>query len=367
MKILVGIARIFVGILFIFSGFIKLNDPIGFSYKLEEYFGAGVLNLEFLIPYALMIAVFIVIFEFMLGVTLLLGYAPIFTRWSLLLMILFFTFLTFYSAYFNKVTDCGCFGDAIPLTPWESFWKDIILLVLIVLIFFNRKYLTPWFVPAKTQKWIVFVVMIACLWFAYHVLMHLPLIDFRPYKEGANIEAGMSTPEGAKKAIIEYKWKFMVDGKEKIVTTNGSYPDVNGELIEVNTNMMDPGYEPPIHDFSIMKDDEDYTSEFLATDKLLIITSYDLAKSDPEGWPAIEEAAKNAEENGYTVIGLSASGAEAIQSLKAKYNLDFDFYSADVTAIKTIVRANPGLVKLHEGTVLQKLHWNDTEKLKVGE
>jgi uncharacterized membrane protein YphA (DoxX/SURF4 family) len=130
MKILVGIIRIFVGILFIISGFIKLNDPLGFSYKLQEYFSAQVLNLEFLIPFALVIAIVLVIFELVLGIMLIIGYLPRFTLWSLLIMIVFFTFLTFYSAYFNKVTDCGCFGDALPLTPWQSFYKDVVLLVL---------------------------------------------------------------------------------------------------------------------------------------------------------------------------------------------------------------------------------------------
>ena len=135
MKILVGISRIVVGILFIFSGLIKLNDPIGFSFKLQDYFAPGVLDLEFLIPYSLLLAIFIVIFEVLLGVMLLVGYLRKFTVWSLLLMIVFFTFLTFYSAYFNKVTDCGCFGDAIKLTPWESFTKDVILLVFILILF----------------------------------------------------------------------------------------------------------------------------------------------------------------------------------------------------------------------------------------
>src|SRR5690606_6578086 len=115
----------------IISGLIKLNDPVGFSFKLEEYFSTGVLDLPFLIPYALAIALFLVIFEVMLGIMLLMGYQARFTVWNLLLMIIFFTFLTFYSAYFNKVTDCGCFGDAIKLTPWESFTKDVVLLLLI--------------------------------------------------------------------------------------------------------------------------------------------------------------------------------------------------------------------------------------------
>ncbi|MEO9076189.1 MAG: MauE/DoxX family redox-associated membrane protein, partial [Gelidibacter sp.] len=120
MKFIVAISRIFVGILFIISGFVKLNDPLGFSYKLQEYFGTDVLNLPFLEPYALGIAVMVVVFEVVLGIFLLIGYKPKFTVWSLLLMIIFFTFLTFYSAYFDKVKDCGCFGDAMPLTPWQS-------------------------------------------------------------------------------------------------------------------------------------------------------------------------------------------------------------------------------------------------------
>ncbi|HET8809813.1 MAG TPA: BT_3928 family protein [Flavobacteriaceae bacterium] len=365
MKTIVAIARAIVGIIFIFSGFIKLNDPVGFSYKLQEYFGPQVLGLEFLIPYALMIAVFIVIFELMVGVTLLLGYAPKFTRWSLLLMILFFTFLTFYSAYFNKVTDCGCFGDAIPLTPWQSFWKDIVLLVLILIIFFNKKYLTPLFQPAKSHKWIVFAVLIACLAFAYYVLMHLPMMDFRAYKVGANIEEGMSVPENAPEAVYEYAWKFLVDGKEKIVTTTGAYPDVEGKFIEVNTQLIQEGYVPPVHDFAIIKDGEDLTQQFLNEEKLIVVTAYNLSKSVKEGWPAIKKAAEKAQEKGYTVIALSASAGEEVAQMKATHDLNFEFYLTDATTIKTIVRSNPGLVKLSNGTILQKLHWNDAEKLKL--
>ena len=186
MKILVGISRIFVGILFIISGLIKLNDPVGFGFKLQDYFAPEVLNLEFLVPYALAIAIFVVIYEVMLGVMIILGYAKRFTLWSLLLMIVFFTFLTFYSAYFNKVTDCGCFGDALKLTPWESFWKDVVLLVLILILFFGKRYIQPFF-TRSIRSIVVFISLILCLWLGYHVLMHLPIVDFRPYKIGANI------------------------------------------------------------------------------------------------------------------------------------------------------------------------------------
>lgn len=320
MKILIGVARIFVGILFMISGFVKMNDPIGFSFKLTEYFGADVLNLEFLIPYALLIAVLLVIFEFMLGVMLILGYVKNFTRWCLLLMIVFFTFLTFYSAYFDKVTDCGCFGDALPLTPWQSFGKDVVLLVLILILFFNRKYLRPLVNPAS-HKWIVFVLFIGSLGFSYYVLMHLPLIDFRPYNVGANIEENM-----------------MSDKDNPI---------------------------PPIHDFGFYGKEGDATDEILNENHVLVIVAYDLSKAEKRGWSAIEKAISRAREHEYKVIGLSASGPDAIKELKKVYGVSIDFYACDETAIKTMIRSNPGLMTLHHGTITQKLHWNDADELQL--
>lgn len=363
MNILVGIARWVVGILFIFSGFIKLNDPIGFSFKLEEYFSPSVLDLEFLAPFALVIALLLVVFELVLGIMLLIGYLPRFTTWALLLMIIFFTFLTFYSAYFNKVTDCGCFGDAIPLTPWQSFYKDVILFVLILLLFFNRDYITPYF--AKTShRWIIFLSFMLSFVFAYYVLMHLPVFDFRAYKEGTNIEQAMTIPPGAPEAVYDYNWKFRVDGEEKIFTTSGAYPTVEGEFLEVETQLVQKGYEPPIHDFSIEKNGENYLSEILSEDKLLLVVAYSLGRSEAEGMRKLNAVIQRARSNGYRVVGLSASGEELKKQMNKKYNLDLEWYFSDETALKTIIRSNPGLVKLHDGTIMQKLHWNDAQKLK---
>lgn len=364
MKILVTFSRIFVAALFLFSGFIKLNDPLGFSYKLQEYFGEGVLNLEFLIPFALLIAVFLVIFEIILGITLILGYLPKFTVWSLLLMIVFFTFLTFYSAYFNKVTDCGCFGDALPLTPWESFTKDVILLVLVLVLFFGRQYINP-IGKEAIHKYVVFGGFTACLAFAYHVLMHLPAFDFRAYKIGTNIQQGMEIPEGAPKAEFAYHWKFNVNGEEQIVTTSGDYPQVSGKFIGVETETINEGYEPPIHDFAIEKDGGDYTSEFLQKENLILIIMYNLSKSEAEGLNAIKTLTDNAMANGYEVIGLTASGAKDISEIKSRYDLKFEFYATDETALKTILRSNPGIVQLKKGTIVDKLHWNDADKLSL--
>lgn len=364
MKLLVGISRIIVGVLFIISGLIKLNDPVGFSFKLKDYFAPEVLDLGFLVPYALLIAIFLVIFEVLVGVALLLGYMKKGTLWALLLMIVFFTFLTFYSAYFNKVTDCGCFGDAIKLTPWESFSKDIVLLVLILVLFFGSKYIQPFFTKG-TRSIIIFASFVACLGITYYVLQHLPIIDFRPYKIGANIKDGMNVPEGAPGPIYEYKWKFNINGEEKVITTNGDYPKVDGELISTETEMIQAGYEPPIHDFTMERDGEDYTAQFLDEENLVIIIAYSLGNTEKDGYIPIKEITDKALKNGYNVIGLSASSQEMTDALTEEYKLNFKFYFCDETTLKTIVRSNPGILELDNGTIKQKLHWNDANKIQL--
>ena len=363
MKYITAISRILVGVLFIISGLIKLNDPIGFSIKLSEYFSEAVLNLTFLEPFVLWLALFVVIYEILLGIFLLIGYKTKLTLWGLLLMILFFTFLTFYTAYFNKVTDCGCFGDAIKLTPWGTFRKDVALLILILILFAGAKYIKPIFSKFGSAV-ISLLSFIACLWFGYHVIMHLPTVDFRPYKVGANLTDNMSIPEDAPKPVIEYYWKFSVDGKEEIITTNGSYPEVEGEYIGVETKVIKEGYEPPIHDFSIEREGEDFTEQMLQEENLIMIVAYDLELAEDEGVAKLKTMSDKAIKNGYTVIGMTASGEDSQQYLKDTYKLNFDFYFCDETALKTIVRSNPGILKLSKGTVIQKVHWNDIEDIK---
>jgi len=364
MKYLVQISRIFVGVLFIISGFIKLNDPLGFSYKLQEYFGADVLNIEFLIPYALLISVFVVVFEVVLGVFLLIGYQPKFTVYSLLAMIVFFTFLTFYSAYFDKVKDCGCFGDALKLTPWESFTKDVILLVLILILVYGIKHIKPLFSKLPNTV-IALLSFIASLWFGYHVLMHLPSIDFRAYAIGKNIQEQMVVPDDAPKPILEYTWTFKVNGEEQEFVTNGSYPSVDGEYVGVETKTIDEGYIPPIQDFSIESEEENLTDYFLDIDHLLIVAMYNITTSEADGVAKLKAFTDDAIKKGYKVIGLTSSGNEAKQKVKQDYGLDFDFYLCDEKVIKTIVRANPGVVLIEKGTVVNKAHWNDIEDIEL--
>ena len=364
MKVLVGVSRIFVGVLFIISGLIKLNDPVGFSFKLGDYFAPEVLNLPFLEPYALVIAVLVVILEVLLGVMLIVGYAKKFTLWSLLLMIVFFTFLTFYSAYFNKVTDCGCFGDALKLTPWESFSKDVVLLVLILVLYKGSRYIQPFF-SKGVRSITVFISLILCLWLGLHVLEHLPVIDFRAYKVGTNITKGMQTPADAPRAVYQYNWSFDVDGQQKTVINRGEDPKIDGTLLGVETSVLQKGYEPPIHDFSIERDGTDYTTQMLEEEHLLVVIAYNLNVAQNDGFIAIKEATDTALEKGYTVIGISASSTPETEKLAAKYDLDFKFYFCDMTALKTIIRSNPSIMRLEKGTILQKLHFNDVDQLKL--
>ena len=366
-NIITQFSRVFVGLLFIISGLIKLNDPVGFSYKLEEYFGETVLNMPALIPYALAIALFVVIFETVLGVMLLLGFQRRFTIWSLLLMIVFFTFLTFYSAYFNKVTDCGCFGDALKLTPWESFTKDIVLLIFIVILAINRDLIRPIFAK-NVRNILVYLSIAACIFMGYWVLNHLPITDFRAYKVGNNIQQGMEIPEGAPKSVTEMIFIYKVNGKDTEFTQDDvmsmKVPE-GAEFVDRKDKIITQGYVPPIHDFSMELNGSDYKDELLEEPKLLVFVAYDLSKSDPEGMAKLEGIKSDAVGKGYKVIAMTAALEEEIAKTKEKFGFTFDFYFCDATTLKTIERANPSIVTVENGTITQKLHWKDAGELQL--
>ncbi|MFY8187931.1 MAG: BT_3928 family protein [Flavobacterium sp.] len=365
MKILTHIVRFLVGTLFIISGLIKLNDPIGFSFKLEEYFEANVLDIPFLVPFALPLALFVVIVEVILGVALLLGAFRKLTLWSLLSMIVFFTFLTFYSAYFNKVTDCGCFGDALKLTPWESFAKDVVLLVLILWLMFKKEFIKPFF----TQKGNVLITLVAtvwCIYFGYYVLNHLPLKDFRAYKIGTNIQKGMEIPAGAEKSEYEMVFIYKINGVDTEIpyddVMNGKIP-ADAEFVDRKDKLIKQGYVPPIHDFTLELNGEDYTEDILNMPKVLIFVSYDLSKASADGLAKLEDLHQKARAKNYFVMGVTASGEEGIAVAKQQHQLTFDYYFCDATTLKTIERANPSIVVLEKGTITQKKHYNDLEDI----
>lgn len=320
LKLITQISRILVGALFVFSGFVKLVDPIGSQYKFQEYFSEDVLNMEFLIPYTLPFAILLIIAEILLGVMVLIGYKPKFTVFSLFILTLVFLFLTWYSAYYNKVTDCGCFGDAIKLSTWETFYKNVILIALIIILLIKIEFVKPIF-KGKIPKVITFLSLATFLFITQHVLTHLPLIDFRAYAIGKNISKGM-----------EYK---------------------------------DDGEIPPVHDFMLEDEQSDLAPELLKKEKVLLVIIYNLEKVDVNGFPAIKEVTTKAIAKGYTVYGVSASFTDDLVLAKEKYNLPFNFLFCDETTLKTMIRANPGVVLLDKGTVVEKKNWIDLEELEL--
>ena len=365
MKFLTHIARILVAITFIFSGFVKLVDPLGSAYKFQEYFGADVLNLEFLIPYALPFSIFLILVEIMLGITLLVGYKPKVTVWSLLIIILVFLFLTWYSAYFDKVTDCGCFGDAITLTPWETFYKNIILVGLILFLLFQTTHIKP-VLSENLVKWVSFVSFFIFLFITYYVLQHLPIIDFRPYAIGKNIPAGMEFPEGAQQPIYEDTWIYNVNGEDKEFTTAEKPWDIEGAtFVDRKTKLIEKGYEPPIHDFTMEREDIDFTDLLMENEKLMLVVMYDISKTNKKVLPDVKELTTQAMQNGYDVYAFSASKESDFANIKAEFDLDFDLLFCDETTLKTIIRANPGIVTLNKGTVTGKWNATDADKVKL--
>lgn len=320
MKILVQIVRIIVGVLFVFSGFVKLVDPIGSQYKFEEYFSESVLHIPFLMPYALQFSIFLIIAEIVLGVALLVGWKTKFTVRSLLFMVLFFLFLTGYSAYYDKVTDCGCFGDAIKLKPWETFYKDVVLTILIFFLSYKTRLIKPLksnFFPGKVVFWSFAI----SGFITYYVLAHLPIIDFRPYAIGKNIPEGMIYPE-------------------------------DGSL-------------PKVHDFMLEDSQNDLAPEILKMEKVLLVISYNSDKADFEAFSEIKKLSDEAIKKGYKVYGVSASFSDILQLTVKKFELPFEFLFCDETTLKTMIRANPGIIILNNGTVVDKKNWNDIDDLKL--
>ena len=358
-------SRLFVGVLFIISGLIKLNDPLGFSYKLDEYFSEPVFNMPFFVPFSLAIALFLVIFEVVLGVMLLIGYKTKLTVWLLLLLIVMFSFLTFYSAYFDVVKDCGCFGDALHLTPWQSFAKDIILLFFILILFLNKNLIKPLF-SNKIQNLLLLVSLVLCSFMGYWVINHLPLKDFRPYKVGTNIRTDMTIPDSAPKSVVEMVFIYNVNGVEKEFSEKDlmSIPE-GATFVDRKDKIIVQGYVPPIHDFQLELNGDDQTDMILSKEKALLVIAYDLEKANPEAMQNLEKLTKKATAKGYYVAVVTGSSSDLIAASKKKYNTTLDFLFCDATALKTIERANPSFVILNYGTVKQKVHYNDIENLNL--
>ena len=263
-------------------------------------------------------------------------------------MILFFTFLTFYSAYFNKVTDCGCFGDAIKLTPWESFIKDIILLVLIGVLFYFRKDLSKQ--GPSWANWTARISLVLSLILAITAIRNLPFIDFRAYKEGVNIQEAMLPS-----APLQYSYVMEKDGD---LYTFDQYPMEEGyEFVEMK--LINEEALPKISDFAVWNSEGDYTEGILSGKKAVIL-AFNLAKVNPDHLTAFDALVSQLEGSNITPILVAASSEDEIQALIAERKWNLVGYQGDATVIKTIMRSNPGIMLLEDGVVVKKYHHRNT-------
>lgn len=363
---LIWFCRIVVGLLFIFSGLIKINDPLGFSYKLEEYF--EVFHLTFISGLAVWIAILLCSLEIVLGFALLIGVRAKQVAWGLLLLIIFFAFLTFYSAAFKVVQTCGCFGDAIPLTPWQSFSKDLVLLLLILVLFKNRGTIKPLFKPKTGDQLLIGSVVIA-LAMGLYTYNFLPVIDFLPYKVGANILDEMKTPAGAQpdQYEVDYKLKNKKTGETKEMTdkeylSTNIWKDTNWEIVGTpESKLVKKGFTPKIIDLNIQDaGGTNYNQELLDNPFYnLIIVAWDLPHTDGQAINRINALALNLvkDYNIRTILLTSASHKDAEAFSKA-HHLVSEMYYADGVPLKSMVRANPGVLLMKNGTIIQKWHYH---------
>lgn len=376
--IITHVSRALTGSLFIFSGFIKANDPLGFSYKLEEYFevfkgDTGLALFDTFAHYSLEFAIFICALEMILGFTLLIGYKVRLTLWLLMLQIIFFTFLTFYSACFNKVTHCGCFGDFIPLKAWQSFWKDIALLFLITILWVSQVNIRPLFVPmfAHAVSFIALLISFVIPIYAYN---HLPYFDFRPYHKGANILEKMKPGKNYQPAVYETRFKYqnLKTGDVKEFTLK-DYPwqdTLNWKWVSTENILVKEAVDAPkITDFTIKTLNEENVTDSLLNNPnyQFWVICYDLKKTntDEETIAKLKDLQTLASKDAVPVVIITASGVDDIEMFKKKTGLNLPFLNADAIVLKTMIRSNPGIMLVKNATIINYWHYNDLPSYSV--
>ncbi|HTA63747.1 MAG TPA: BT_3928 family protein [Bacteroidia bacterium] len=367
------IARVLVGGLFIFSGFIKSNDAVGFSYKLEEYFevfkgDTGLAMFDWMAHISLALAIIICVSEVALGFMLLIGFKKELTLWLLLAQIVFFTFLTFYSACYNKVTHCGCFGDAIKLTPWESFWKDITLLILITLLFSGKDNINPLF-GGMISNILTVVAIAASIWFPIHCYRNLPVIDFRAYAPGLSICEGKKLGPNYKAAVYESHFMYKnIQSGDTTEFTDKNYPWQDTLHWKFHRAMPSVVISPEVDaakipDFTITDLDGNNVTDTILGNKNynFYLVCYDLNKTsqNAELMAKINDFYTICEKNKINFIALTASSNEQINDFKHKFNALYDFYNMDGIVLKTMIRSNPGLMLMKDCRVINNWHYNN--------
>ena len=355
MKLLRTLSRILIGLVFIFSGIVKAIDPLGFAYKFHDYFNA--FHLGFLNNLSLPLAIFMCTAEFISGFSVLTGFRLKTGIWGIIILLIIFTPLTFLLALTNPVSDCGCFGDAIHLTNWQTFGKNIVLCGLLIIIWKGRnKFESP---LRRTSEWvIIFIVSLLFIVFSLVNLRYLPVIDFLPYKTGVKIAEKMVIPEGV--PADEYNTTFVYEktGIKKEFSL-GNYPanDSTWKFVNQKSVLVKKGYKPPIHDFLISTlNGEDITQKILSdTGYSVLMISKKLSGAKQKSLSEGFKLGNYCITKGINFYILTSSGTDEVK----RYDNGLIFCSVDETTLKTMIRANPGYILLKDGTILGKWSWSN--------
>jgi uncharacterized membrane protein YphA (DoxX/SURF4 family) len=358
------IFRIIPALTFIFSGFVKAVDPVGGAIKFDDYFTA--FHLTWLIPMAIPLAIIQAILEFGIGFYLLANlHTRIMAKITLWLMA-FFTLLTLALAVFNPVSDCGCFGDAIKLTNWETFWKNVVVIGFTIGLYIFRKDYTS--NTNKIYKSAMSVLpLIYVLWLALYSYNHLPIVDFRPYKVGVNVPSQMIIPEGA--VMPKYETTFILekDGKQQTFTIdNYPYEDSTWVFVSSESKVITEGYQPPLRDLSLMDEAQNDVTSDIVNHKgpLFLLISPKVETMNAQNIMALSELARGAEEKQIPFYLVTSSNRDKIDQFLVKNKTIFDLLQADDVTLKTIIRSNPGLVLLYDGTIVGKWHFHDIPPIR---
>ena len=350
------ICRLLVGALFIFSSFTKGVDPLGTKYKMLDYLSAY--HMTWLNNLAMVLAVLMILAEFIVGFCLITKMLPRLAVLGATLLMLFFTFTTLFDALYNMVPDCGCFGTAIKMSNWQTFYKNLVIDTLLIPLIMNNKLLENKL--GKGVQWLIAILFaLAFLGFELYNYRHLPVVDFMDWKVGKQMSASSNEET---KIYLTYKNKATGE-KQEFLSPNYPWNDsVWMSEWEFVQQRMEGGTK--FLGFSALdEDDNDVTDLILDTENLLMFTSHDLAKVTEKEWAKVKEITEEAGSRGYYVVWVVANEPEYVEQLREKYDFLYEVYYADALEIKPIVRSNPGLIWLDNGLVKDK--WSSTDFKKV--
>ena len=359
-EVIANISRFILAAAFIFSGFVKAVDPLGFQYKIQDYLAAFGMASWFPSFFQLLGGIALSAIEFSIGIFLFFGVRRTVASTLALMLMSFMTPLTLYLAIFNPVSDCGCFGDAWVLTNWETFIKNVLLLLAAIGAFKGRKMLVR-FISQKMEWLVSLYTLFFVFTLSFYCLDRLPVLDFRPYKVGKNILEGMTMPEGAKPSVYESVFILEKNGENKEFTLE-NYPDSTWTFVDTRTVLKEKGYEPAIHDFSMIElnTGEDITEDVL-TDMgyTFLLVAHRIEEADDSNIDLINEVYDYSVEHGYKFYCLTSSPEEQIELWKDKTGAEYPFCQMDDITLKTMIRSNPGLMLIKNGTILNK--WSDED------